>query len=431
MRIVHLFVLLVVLTACAAPVTSPPEAAQPTQAPARSRLSSGRLVSPLQPRLWLITDPGAVLSVAAANAVMATPPSAPPTGVPHKFVSEWMNTALKFIARDGLPPTRAARELMLVSVALNDALIIGQEADKEQRIDNTALLAGAMWPVLHYLHPQHSETIDRYVHESRWLGLWLRNPVPPEQIERSFQIGRAVGESIVGWAKQDGSDAVREITLPASGGWNTKKLPLDPHWGTVKTIALPAGDAIVLPPPPAWESTEMETERTAFQAAQKVLTDEHRELAWYWHADVGTVTPAGLWFETAITMALVNKLDEVQTASLLAHLGVAMHDTAVACWHNKYLYGFKRPEQWMATVEPAWQPVLPTPPHPSYPSGHAAFSTAAADLLIVAFPHHQQLLAERAADATRSRVIGGVHWFMDALQGMVLGHDVARYVLTR
>lgn len=430
MRFVHLFVLLFVLTACAAPMASAPEPSRPVPAPTQAPVASGRLVSPLQPRLWLVTDSSAVLA-AAANAEFADLPPAPPTNTAHKFAVEWLKTTLKFIARDGLPPTRAARELMLVSVALNDALLIGREAAQEQPVDNPALLAGAMWPVLRYLHPQHNEIIEGYVYVSRWHGLWLRDPVPPEQLARSFQIGQAVGHEVVTWAQQDGSDAVREIVLPASGGWNTKQLPLDPHWGTVKTIALPAGDAIVLPPPPAWDSEEMERERIAFRAGQQVLTDEYRELAWYWHADVGTVTPAGLWFETAITMALVNKLDEMQTASLLAHLGVAMHDAAVACWYNKYLYGFQRPEQWMAEVEPAWQPVLPTPPHPSYPSGHAAFSSAAANLLMVTFPHHKDLLVERAADATRSRIIGGVHWMMDGMQGMALGRDVVRYVLTR
>src|SRR5205085_1275208 len=39
-----------------------------------------------------------------------------------------------------------------------------------------------------------------------------------------------------------------------------------------------------------------------------------------------------------------------------------------------------------ATVQDeAWQPVLLTPPHPSYVSGHSTFSAAAADILAATF----------------------------------------------
>ncbi|MGQ9529771.1 vanadium-dependent haloperoxidase [Chloroflexus sp.] len=429
MRIVQLLVLLVLLTAC----TLSPGATTPASKPpsVSQSISTGKLTSPLEPRLWLVTDPATVLASVPDNPVPEGIPTAPPSGFVNKFVVSWVKTAIGYIARDGLPPTRAARGLMLISVALNDALIISNEAAQEGAINQTAVLAGAVWPVLRYLHPQHSVEIDQNVHDARWYGLWQRDPMSPVELERSFQIGQAVGEQIVTWAQRDGSDAVVEVTLPAAGGWATDQLPLDAHWGSVKTVALPDGSAVTLLAPPAWDSSAMEQERTTFRAAQQVLTEEHRSLAWHWHADVGTATVPGIWFETAITTAVVQNLDELQTASLLAHLGVAMHDTAVACWYNKYLYGFARPEQWMNIVEPGWQPVLPTPPHPSYPSGHAAFSSAAANLLMVAFPQYKELFIEEAADATRSRIVGGVHWVMDGKQGMALGIEVARYVLSR
>ncbi|MGQ9614507.1 vanadium-dependent haloperoxidase [Chloroflexus sp.] len=429
MRIVQLLVLLVLLTAC----TLSPEPTTPASKPpsVSQSISTGKLTSPLEPRLWLVTDPATVLASVPDNPVPEGIPTAPPSGFVNKFVVNWVKTAIGYIARDGLPPTRAARGLMLISVALNDALIISNEAAQEGAINQTAVLAGAAWSVLRYLHPQHSVEIDQNVHDARWYGLWQRDPMSPVELERSFQIGRTVGEQVVMWAQRDGSDVAVEVALPAAGGWATDQLPLDAHWGSVKTVALPDGSSVTLPAPPAWDSSAMEQERTTFRAAQQVLTEEHRSLAWHWHADVGTATVPGIWFETAITTAVVQNLDELQTASLLAHLGVAMHDTAVACWYNKYLYGFARPEQWMNIVEPGWQPVLPTPPHPSYPSGHAAFSSAAANLLMVAFPQHKELFIEEAADATRSRIVGGVHWVMDGKQGMALGIEVARYVLSR
>ncbi|GIW91285.1 MAG: PA-phosphatase [Pirellulaceae bacterium] len=431
MRLMNLLLLLVMLTACSAPLTNAPALPVPGATPMHGRPPQGKLTSPLIPRLWLVTDPSAVLSAARANSVSPEPPTEPFRGLAVTSSSEWLRQLLEWIAQDGVTPNRAARELMLVSVALNDAMIIGQEAGTAELVDQPALLAGAAWSVLRYLHPQHSDLIDQYVQEARWQSLWLRDPVSPEQLEYSFQIGRVVGDEIVAWARQDGSDAFVEVSLPMTGGWQTDKLALDPHWGEVKTVVLPAGDTIILPPPPAWDSDQMEEERKVFYSAQQRITDEHRELAWRWHADIGTVTPAGIWFKTAITTALLSNLDQMQITSLFAHLGVAMHDTTVACWNNKYRYGFIRPEQWMATLDPSWQPELPTPPHPSYPSGHASLSSAAASILIAAFPQHREVFAQFADDATRSRIVGGVHWVMDGAQGMALGRDVVIYVLTR
>ncbi len=429
MRFVSLLLIVITLglSACAVPATSVPGSNH--SEPVRSNRPVGRQSNPRKPRLWLATDVSNILTAAAA----ITPPAAPSERVQPDFyarwLTDWIKVMLRLIARDGIPPNRAARELMLISVALNDALLIAEQSG--ERIDQIALLAGAARPVLRYLHPQHSDEIDQQVNDSLWKGLHTANPVPQTRLERSFQIGHAIGDHVVAWARVDGSDAFRELTLPASGGWNTTKLPLDPHWGGVKTVVLPSGDTIILPPPPVWDSAQMGHEQTRFREEQRLITDEHRALAWHWHADVGTVTPVGLWFEIAITTALVERLDAYQTAALMSHLGVAMHDTAVACWYNKYLYGFLRPEQWMATVDPDWKPVLPTPPHPSYPSGHAAFSAAAAEILIASFPQHKAFFAQQAADAVRSRIVGGVHWIIDGQEGMVLGQEVARYVVTR
>ncbi|WP_298819257.1 hypothetical protein [Chloroflexus sp.] len=264
------------LNACTFPSPTVPDSNR--AAPAQSNLPVGRLTSPLTPRLWLVTDVPGVLDAAAGITPPAVPAIPAQSGFRATWVTDWIKATLKLIARDGISANRAARELMLISVALNDAMLVADQSGEQ--LDQIALLAGAVHPVLRYLHPQHSDEIDQWVNDSLWTGLQLRDPVPQARLERSFQIGHATGDHIVAWARTDGSDAFREIALPASGGWDTKKLPLDPHWGNVKTIALPAGDAIILPPPPAWESEQMERERVMFREAQSGITDEHRDLAW-------------------------------------------------------------------------------------------------------------------------------------------------------
>ena len=68
-----------------------------------------------------------------------------------------------------------------------------------------------------------------------------------------------------------------------------------------------------------------------------------------------------------------------------------MADAVIGCWEAKAHYNFWRPQAairevgtdaYPATVpDPAWTPLLPTPNHPYYPSGHSCVSGAAGAIL--------------------------------------------------
>ena len=82
-------------------------------------------------------------------------------------------------------------------------------------------------------------------------------------------------------------------------------------------------------------------------------------------------------------------------ARLMVQLNVAMADAAIAAWDTKYTYDFWRPITEIraadldgnaaTTVDPNWTPLLITPNHPSYVSGHSTFSAAAAGVLTATF----------------------------------------------
>lgn len=69
---------------------------------------------------------------------------------------------------------------------------------------------------------------------------------------------------------------------------------------------------------------------------------------------------------------------------------------------------------------------LCVPPHgaPSYPSGHAAISQAAARVLSAIFPDRRNALLARAAQIGEGRVLGGVHHPSDIEAGRLLGDKV-------
>jgi len=72
-------------------------------------------------------------------------------------------------------------------------------------------------------------------------------------------------------------------------------------------------------------------------------------------------------------------------------VNIAMADAAIGCWDSKYTYLFWRPVTAITladtdgnaatTADAAWLPLLATPPHPEYPSGHSCLSGAAGRLL--------------------------------------------------
>jgi hypothetical protein len=78
-----------------------------------------------------------------------------------------------------------------------------------------------------------------------------------------------------------------------------------------------------------------------------------------------------------------------------------------------------------------FKPAILTPPFPSYVSGHAAFSGAAAEILGAYLPHERQELARMAEEAAMSRLLGGIHFRHDNEDGLALGRAVARKVLEK
>ena len=114
-------------------------------------------------------------------------------------------------------------------------------------------------------------------------------------------------------------------------------------------------------------------------------------------------------------------------ASVYALAMVAQHDATIACWDTKYAYLEPRPIQ----VDSSIRTLFATPPHPSFPSGHACASGAAAGALAAVFPDAAAQLSSRAQEAGLSTFYAGIHYQNDVDQGLALGAAVAKKVLER
>jgi len=328
-------------------------------------------------------------------------------------------------------PPRTSRALALLSVAISDALsLIRPYPAAEPNV----VVAYAAQEVMLYLHPTFPNLKDAVRQTSAaYFAQAEQKGVPVSSLRISREIGRQIGLQIVSWARRDG--AARQIIPtyppPAPGVW---ELPLgrpavEPGWGNLAPIGLPPGSLARSRPPPSWNSPEFERERSLFWAEQMKLDEQGKQIADKWAGDPGTVTPAGLWQEAAVEILRKREARAEEAARILAVLNVAMHNAIIACWLDKFEYYTARPDQWVRTFDRRWRPYLRTPHHPSYPSGHAAISGAAAAVLSAFFPEEAQTWEAMAKEASYSRIIAGIHWFVDGAAGLEQGRQVAQQVL--
>jgi hypothetical protein len=168
---------------------------------------------------------------------------------------------------------------------------------------------------------------------------------------------------------------------------------------------------------------------------------------------------AVFWNDVARQLCAQRELGLSETARLFALLNAAFMDAYIGTWYAKwYVYFNWRPITAIqladddgnprTTADPAWVPLSITPPHPTYPSGHAVGAGAAAYILerffgknghaiIVSSPtapgvtlYYDRLktIVDEVLDA---RVDAGIHFRFDGTAGVVQGRQTAKFVFTR
>ena len=143
--------------------------------------------------------------------------------------------------------------------------------------------------------------------------------------------------------------------------------------------------------------------------------------------DAGTATPPGHWNAIAADLAERYHLDEERATQMFAFLNMALMDSGIACWDAKYTYWLIRPSQ----ADPLITTPVGLPNFPSYVSGHATFSGAAATLLGAVFPAARRDLQAMADEAAMSRLYGGIHYRFDNDRGLEVGRKIGSLAVAR
>ncbi len=227
------------------------------------------------------------------------------------------------------------------------------------------------------------------------------------------------------------------------------------QWQNITPFGIRSAKEFLLGPPPALRSNEYA------KAYNEVMTvgsldstarpQDKANLALFFAA----TSPTQAFNQAAHQVAEEKGGSLSENARALALMNMAISDSMVASFLNKYRYNFWRPETAIhagdtdgnpkTKGDPDWAPFITTPCFPSYPSLHGSASNAAAEVLrrLYGEAAHSITLTNPAVptivlqydtfkeitdDISDARVYGGIHFRTDQDAGALLGLAVGKAV---
>jgi hypothetical protein len=280
-------------------------------------------------------------------------------------------------------------------------------------------------------------------------------------IARGIAWGNTVAAAILAWRAGDGFTPAPApfFGLTGVGQWRSTPpglLPAAaPQFATMNTWVLNSQSQFRPPGPPALNSPQyredFEETRLMGSIGSLLRTADETLACNFWNASTVTY----FWNSLGARLAQQNNLNFTEEARLLADVNLALADAGIACWDAKYHYLFWRPITAInladtdgnadTTVDASWIPMLITPNHPDYPSGHSTTSGAAIQVLsgwfgaetsfwidADAMPGVVRAFANFAAardEIAIARIFSGIHFRTACEDGFATGAQVGQFVL--
>ena len=218
------------------------------------------------------------------------------------------------------------------------------------------------------------------------------------------------------------------------------------QWQNVTPFGIRSASDFLLDPPPSLTS---EAYRKAYNEVMTVGSvnstqrpPDRANVALFYAAS----SPTQVFNQAAEQVAVQQGGSLTKNARVLALINMAMSDSLVASFLNKYTYIFWRPETAIhASGDSGWAPFIVTPCFPSYPSNHGSAGNAAAAVLsrlygdcghsitltnpaVPTIVLHYTSFRQITDDISDARVYGGIHFRTDQVAAQHLGRAVGRAV---
>ena len=400
----------------------------------------------------------------AALIVAAITLCAPLCAATQSVVVDWNAIAITAVAAGGQIPAQQERSMAITSVAVSDAVNAitkkytryGSGLTPPAGASTTAAAVGAAYHALTQLVPSQTPFLDIMLSQSlAKFGVSAGDP--------GLIFGGAVADEIVAMRADDGAAVAQYPYTPPNAGAPGVWVPTPPGfaaasvpgWVFVRPWVLESGAQYRPDDGPdltsrryARDVNEVK-EIGALNSATRTV--EQTNIARFWVASAPVI-----WNGVLRQVALALDLDESEAARGFALMNVAGADARIACWDAKYAFNFWRPVTAIQRAaedgnpatesDPGWTPLIATPNHPEYVSGHATISSAMATVLRLlfdddpgvvltvtsptnpGFERHWTTFSEGVREVIDARVYSGFHFRSSDERGAKLGRQVARFV---
>ncbi|SHM16639.1 vanadium-dependent haloperoxidase [Mucilaginibacter sp. OK098] len=272
------------------------------------------------------------------------------------------------------------------------------------------------------------------------------------------EVGAAAAADIIVLRANDGSSPLTTYAGPEKPGVGAyrptpgKFAPgIDVEWGNVKPFLLKSDKQFLPEPPPAIGSTEYKKALAEVNELGEIKstkrTEDQTHIAQFYKQDAELTVNEG-----ARLLAVSHGTTLEENALIFVLVDIAEADARIEIWGGKYKYLAWRPvtalnaeEDGSVKAYTKWTPLITTPAHPSYPSGHSATVTAGYEVLKKFFgdKNHLELRTTTDGEPARvveslsavefengySRIYGGIHYAFENNSAQDVGRKVADWVL--
>jgi hypothetical protein len=278
--------------------------------------------------------------------------------------------------------------------------------------------------------------------------------------------GDAAAAAMIALRANDGSSPPQFYTPgpPVPGAWqatggcpvvNGVAVGIAFQWQYVTPFGISSAGDFLLDPPPSLTSTRYTrayNEVTTVGSLNSIQRPPDRANVVLFYA---ASSPTQVFNQAAEQVAMEHGHSLSRNARDLALINMAISDSLVASFFNKYTYNVWRPETAIhggdtddnsnTAADPNWAPFIATPCFPSYPSNHGSASNAAAAVMrrlygegghsvTLTNPVLPNITLQYTAfkqitdDISDARVYGGIHFRTDQQAGADLGRAVGTAV---
>jgi membrane-associated phospholipid phosphatase len=383
-------------------------------------------------------------------------------------VLDWNVIAVDTAVADGQNPFAQARYAAIVQLAVFEAVnaitgdyrpYIGSIVAPHGASADAAAIQAAYRVLITYF-PGSATPLDA----ARTKSLELIHDAQAKS--KGIATGEAAANTLIALRANDGSSPAQFKVpgAPVPGEWQaTPSCPIVNgiasgiafQWQNITPFGIRNAKEFLLGPPPALRSNEYAKAYNEVMTVGSLDSTERppdrSDVATYYAA----TSPTQAFNQATRQVAQEQRRSLSENARALALINMAISDSLVATFFNKYRYNFWRPETAIhagatdgnpkTAADPDFVPFIVTPCFPSYPSNHGSAANAAAAIMrrLYGEAGHSITLSNPAVptivlqytsfrqitnDISDARVYGGIHFRTDQDAGALLGVAVGRAV---